>query len=29
MLRRPYASNTVKRRLANWSTLDRWKGIEG
>jgi hypothetical protein len=21
--------NTVKRRLAGWSTLHRWKGIEG
>src|SRR3984957_7604822 len=21
--------NTVKRRLARWSTLHRWKGIEG
>ena len=25
----PPAPNTVKRRLANWSTLHRWKGIEG
>ena len=25
----PHAPNTVKRRLASWSTLHRWKGIEG
>ena len=25
----PYAPNTVRRRLASWSTLHRWKGIEG
>jgi hypothetical protein len=25
----PHAPNTVKRRLAGWSTLHRWKGIEG
>ena len=25
----PPAPNTVKRRLASWSTLHRWKGIEG
>jgi hypothetical protein len=25
----PPAPNTVKRRLANWSTLHRWRGIEG
>src|ERR1700750_2302684 len=25
----PTAPNTVKRRLASWATLHRWKGIEG
>ena len=25
----PHAPNTVKRRLASWATLHRWKGIEG
>ncbi len=25
----PHAPNTVKRRLASWSTLHRWKGMEG
>ena len=25
----PHAPSTVKRRLASWSTLHRWKGIEG
>ena len=25
----PHAPNTVKRRLASWSTLHRWKGISG
>ena len=25
----PPCPNTVKRRLAGWSTLLRWKGIEG
>ena len=25
----PHAPNTVRRRLATWSTLHRWKGIEG
>lgn len=25
----PHAPNTVKRRLASWSTLHRWKGIAG
>ena len=25
----PHAPNTVERRLARWSTLHRWKGIEG
>lgn len=25
----PHAPATVKRRLANWATLHRWKGIEG
>jgi integrase len=25
----PHAANTVKRRLASWSTLHRWKGIDG
>ena len=25
----PMPRNTVKRRLASWSTLHRWKGIEG
>jgi integrase len=25
----PHAPNTVRRRLASWSTLHRWKGIEG
>jgi hypothetical protein len=25
----PHAPTTVKRRLASWSTLHRWKGIEG
>jgi integrase len=25
----PHAPNTVKRRLASWGTLHRWKGIEG
>jgi hypothetical protein len=25
----PMPHNTVKRRLAGWSTLHRWKGIEG
>ena len=25
----PHAANTVRRRLASWSTLHRWKGIEG
>jgi hypothetical protein len=25
----PPCPNTVKRRLAGWSTLHRWKGIEG
>jgi integrase len=31
LLRRegPHAPNTVKRRLASWATLHRWKGIEG
>jgi hypothetical protein len=30
LLRRdgPHAPNTVKRRLASWRTLHRWKGIE-
>jgi len=25
----PHAPSTVKRRLASWSTLHRWRGIEG
>lgn len=25
----PHAPNTVRRRLASWSTLHRWKGMEG
>jgi hypothetical protein len=25
----PHAANTVRRRLASWSTLHRWEGIEG
>ena len=25
----PHAPSTVKRRLASWATLHRWKGIEG
>lgn len=25
----PHAPQTVQRRLANWSTLHRWKGIDG
>ena len=25
----PHAPNTVKRRLASWATLHRWKGIDG
>ncbi len=25
----PHASATVRRRLANWSTLTRWRGLEG
>lgn len=25
----PHAPSTVKRRLASWGTLHRWKGIEG
>jgi Phage integrase family len=25
----PHAPNTVRRRLASWSTLHRWEGIEG
>jgi site-specific recombinase XerD len=25
----PHAPNTVKRRLASWGTLHRWRGIEG
>ncbi|XFF02391.1 Site-specific integrase (plasmid) [Bradyrhizobium guangxiense] len=25
----PHAPNTLKRRLASWATLHRWKGIEG
>ena len=25
----PHAPNTVRRRLLSWSTLHRWKGIEG
>jgi site-specific recombinase XerD len=25
----PHAPNTVKRRLASWGTLHRWKGIDG
>jgi integrase len=25
----PHDPNTVRRRLASWSTLHRWKGIEG
>jgi hypothetical protein len=25
----PHASHTVKRRLASWSTLHHWKGIDG
>ncbi|WP_019200229.1 tyrosine-type recombinase/integrase [Afipia birgiae] len=25
----PHAPNTVKRRLASWGTLHRWKGMEG
>jgi integrase len=25
----PHAPNTVRRRLASWSTLHRWKGIDG
>ena len=31
LLRRdgPHAPNTVERCLARWSTLHRWKGIEG
>jgi integrase len=28
-LRGPHAPNTVKRRLASWSALHHWKGIEG
>jgi hypothetical protein len=24
----PHAANTVRRRLASWSTLHRWKGID-
>ncbi|SRR5579883_132879 len=25
----PHAPNTVKRRIASWGTLHRWKGMEG
>src|SRR5690606_34194910 len=25
----PHAPATVRRRLANWSTLTRWRGLEG
>ncbi|WP_338825507.1 site-specific integrase (plasmid) [Bradyrhizobium septentrionale] len=25
----PHAPNTLKRRLASWATLHRWKGIDG
>jgi len=25
----PHAPSTVRRRLANWSTLTRWRGLEG
>lgn len=25
----PHAPSTVKRRLSNWATLHRWKGVEG
>jgi len=25
----PHAPATVRRRLANWSTLNRWRGLEG
>lgn len=25
----PHAPNTVKRRLASWATLHRWKGLDG
>lgn len=25
----PHAPSTVKRRLSNWATLHRWKGLEG
>jgi integrase len=25
----PHAPNTVRRCLTSWSTLDRWKGVEG
>ncbi len=25
----PHAPATVRRRLANWSTLTRWRGVEG
>jgi len=25
----PHAPNTVRRRLANWSTLTKWRGLEG
>ncbi|WP_420337010.1 site-specific integrase [Roseibium sp.] len=28
-LRRPHAPATVERRLATWSTLHRWRGLEG
>src|SRR5690606_30916658 len=28
-VRGPHASSTVRRRLANWSTLTRWRGLEG
>ncbi|OCJ08622.1 integrase [Rhizobium sp. AC27/96] len=25
----PHAPNTVRRRLANWSTLTKWRGLDG
>ncbi|USJ28600.1 site-specific integrase [Ensifer adhaerens] len=25
----PHSPNTVRRRLANWSTLTKWRGLEG
>ncbi|MET1416819.1 site-specific integrase [Roseibium sp. HPY-6] len=28
-LRRPHAPATVERRLATWSTLHRWRGLDG